>query len=123
MFFFGKVEDRKYLEWIRKNPCCFDGCNHVPPSEPHHIRGIDGLPGTSRKPSDHLALPACRTHHDLYQKNKGRMDQAEIMRAIVYHLSLYLLEIGEKNGRRSQRRINPQSNGANALVERCITII
>ena len=53
-----KVKDKNYLKFLRTRQCAI--CGWPPPSEPHHIRGIDGLPGTGRKPSDHLAIPVCK---------------------------------------------------------------
>ena len=94
-----KVNDAKYLKWLRTRPCAY--CGYIPPSEPHHVRGIDGTPGTGRKPSDHLALPACRqpngkSCHDLEQQyvDIGEYDERLIrnLKLIVFHLSEYLEE-------------------------------
>ncbi len=97
-----KVIDKKYTEWIKTRPCAF--CNTPPPSEPHHVRGIDGMPGTSRKPSDHLVLPACHDCHEGEQQYKSRPikghDYASgVMRKIIFHLSEYIEET--KSGQRT----------------------
>jgi len=92
-----KVKDPKYLEFIRSCPCAF--CNKPGPSEPHHVRGVDGLPGTSRTPSDHLALPACRVCHDRSQGYFDGFDREELLKKIVFHLSEYIIARTKKGGR------------------------
>ncbi len=95
-----KVIDKKYTDWTKTRPCAF--CNAPPPSEPHHIRGIDGVPGTSRKPSDHLALPACHKCHEADQSYRlpDNLDRnVNRQKAIIFHLSEYIEET--KSGQRT----------------------
>jgi cytochrome c553 len=57
------IRDPKYLAWLRTQPCAF--CSHPPPSEASH----HGRHGMALKPSDHLAVPACRgCHHRHHTK-------------------------------------------------------
>lgn len=51
------VHDRKYLDWIREQPCVLSGQS---PSDPAHIR-IGGGGGMGMKPSDDRVLPLA--HH------------------------------------------------------------
>lgn len=99
-----KVKDSKYLDWIRTNPCAF--CGAIPPSEPHHVRGVDGVPGTSRVPSDHLALPVCRECHDKLQEYRypQRVD-APVERKIIFHLSEYIIARTKVGGQSYAERI------------------
>ncbi|CAB4197129.1 Protein of unknown function DUF968 [uncultured Caudovirales phage] len=56
----GKIEDRRYLDWVKTLPCC--SC-HAPADDPHHMwsRGYNGH--GSRSP-DYFAIPLCRACHD-----------------------------------------------------------
>jgi hypothetical protein len=51
---------RKYLSWIRKQPC-FNGC--YGPTVAHHITGVGSLSGTGRKAGDNYAIPLCVECH------------------------------------------------------------
>jgi len=52
----NRIEDKKYLEYIRETPCLICGKR----SEPHHLttRGSGG--------SDYTSIPFCRSHHADY---------------------------------------------------------
>lgn len=84
-----KVKDLKYLDWIRTNPCAF--CGFPGPSEPHHVKGVDGLPGTGRRSSDHLVLPACHDCHDGEQRYLSQRPKEELYRMVIFHLSEYII--------------------------------
>ena len=95
--FIPKDRDKKYLEYIREHPCFF--CNAPPKSEPHHIRGIDGMPSMGMKPSDYLVLPACRSCHDKDQGHKldsdpvlNRWNKEKRMAAIIFYLTQFVKE-------------------------------
>lgn len=98
-----KVKDSKYLDYIRTCPCAF--CGFPGPSEPHHIRGVDGAPGTSRVPSDHLALPSCRECHDGEQRYLTQRSVEELDRMIIFHLSEYIIKRTKVGGNSYAERI------------------
>lgn len=50
---------RKYLAWIRKQPCC-NGCG---PAVAHHIIGTGFLSGVGMKAGDNYAMPLCQECH------------------------------------------------------------
>lgn len=50
---------KKYLEFIRSQPCLI--CQH-PESDPHH-ETLSGK-GTGLKGPDNETIPLCKTHHD-----------------------------------------------------------
>lgn len=52
---------RKYLDWVKKQPCVMCG---APADDPHHIIGIGGMSGMGRKAPDSMTVPVCRPHHD-----------------------------------------------------------
>lgn len=55
------LRDRKYLDWLRTQPCVVSNCNET---EPAHLRWhTDG--GTGMKPSDCYAFPL---HYSLHRK-------------------------------------------------------
>lgn len=54
------ARDKKYLTWIKSQPCA--KCGQIPPSFPAHQR-IAGGGGEGLKPSDYEALPLCDTCH------------------------------------------------------------
>lgn len=60
------VRDKKYLEYIRNQPCLC--CGHIP-SEAHH-ESLDG--GTmGGKTNDKSCIPLCYYHHH-HRHNMGR---------------------------------------------------
>lgn len=67
----GRVIDKPYLAWIRRQPCCVahnGGC--IGPVQACHLRYSDAAhgrinPGLSVKPSDHLVTPLCAHHHQI----------------------------------------------------------
>ena len=61
-------QDKKYLAWIREQPCA--RCGQVAPSEPAHQRCL-GNCGVGIKPPDRDALPLCRGCHSLEHSMGG----------------------------------------------------
>ncbi|ANI28885.1 hypothetical protein PL78_03390 [Yersinia entomophaga] len=53
-------ENRKYLQWVKSQPCC--GCGHQA-DDPHHIIG-HGQGGMATKSHDLFTIPLCRQCHD-----------------------------------------------------------
>lgn len=58
-------EDRRYLEWIRRQPCC--SCGVVGSVEAHHMTGA----GMSMKANDHEAMPLCTKCHRAFHDASG----------------------------------------------------
>jgi hypothetical protein len=54
-----RVEDPEWLDRVRDLPCCI--CGQAPPSEAHHLRGVEV--GTGKKAGDHSTIPLCLDHH------------------------------------------------------------
>jgi hypothetical protein len=59
---------RKYLEFVRKQPCCAPSCiltaEHV-----HHFARSHGGGGTAVKPHDTFVVPLCADHHrEIHQR-------------------------------------------------------
>jgi len=52
---------RKYLDWVKRQPCVMCG---APADDPHHIIGTGGMSGMGRTAPDSMAIPVCRRHHD-----------------------------------------------------------
>ena len=62
------MSDKKYLAWVREQPCIFDG--HDPCEgdvEAHHVTGA----GLSLKAPDRNTMPLCRKHHRQRHDHKG----------------------------------------------------
>lgn len=55
-----RIESKKYLKWIREQPCVI--CGDM--AEPHHLRSVRLGTGTGRKACDILTIPVCREHHN-----------------------------------------------------------
>jgi hypothetical protein len=55
--------DPKYLAWIRKQPCGYQGRFCKGKIEAHHVRRQRWGAGTSQKPHDYVAVPRCQYHH------------------------------------------------------------
>lgn len=89
MVFIPKVESQVYVNFVKSHSCA--KCNAPPPSEPHHVRGLDGLPGVGRRPSDHLAIPLCDKCHKLHQAyGEGTLSETEILKRIIWLLSKWI---------------------------------
>lgn len=76
------VRDKRYLDWIRKQPCA--SCRIIGQSQAHH----EGSHGVGIKADDMTAIPLCfrchRSRHDQGVKTfwAGR-DVAEIQRRLI----------------------------------------
>jgi hypothetical protein len=57
-----RVEDTKYLEWIRSLPCLVPGCGYQ--SEAHH-QNEKGHGGKGTRADDYRAVPVCFFHHTM----------------------------------------------------------
>lgn len=69
------IRDRKYLDWLREQPCVVTGSGEC---EPAHLRwGTDG--GMSSKPSDCYAFPL---HFSLHRKQHS-MPEPEFWLEVV----------------------------------------
>jgi len=55
----GRIEDKKYIKFVRSLPCCVCG---NPESVPHHLIGY-GFGGMGTKAPDYLTMPLCTDHH------------------------------------------------------------
>jgi len=58
--YLGRIEDRKYLDWVKTLPCC--SCDR-PADDPHHVHGR-GFKGMGTKVPDYFTIPLCRNCHD-----------------------------------------------------------
>jgi hypothetical protein len=52
--------NKKYIEFIKKLPCCLCAFNHL--SDPHHVPAT-GQGAMGMKTSDFRAIPLCHKHH------------------------------------------------------------
>lgn len=57
----SRWESRKYLDWVKAQPCCI--CD-APADDPHHIKGIGHMSGAGLKAPDWATMPLCRNHHN-----------------------------------------------------------
>lgn len=67
----GRIEDRSYLDWVKKLECCV--CN-APADDPHHIVVV-GYKGMGSKTADYWAIPLCRPHHDELHHDKQKWEE------------------------------------------------
>lgn len=57
------VKDKKYLDWIRKQPCVVTGMDFTQTDiVAHHIR-MGGNAGVGQKPSDYRTIPLTALEH------------------------------------------------------------
>lgn len=59
------VRDAKYLDHVRRRPCCI--CAAPPPSDAHHY----GPRGFGQKTDDRRTVPLCRPCHDVWHARRG----------------------------------------------------
>lgn len=52
-----KIENEKYLAFVRRLPCC--SCGNDGPCDPHHL---------STRSNDLSCVPLCRTCHQIYHR-------------------------------------------------------
>lgn len=81
----GRIEDRKYMDWVKTLPCC--GCE-APADDPHHLysRGYKGM-GT--KVPDYWVIPLCRQCHDNLHRDVERWEDNNGDQ--IEHIALTLL--------------------------------
>lgn len=84
--FTGRIEDRRYMDWVKTLPCC--GCG-APADDPHHITSV-GLKGTGTKVPDYLVVPVCRDCHDSIHHNADRWEAANGEQ--LYHAAMTMLQ-------------------------------
>lgn len=69
--FVGRIENRRYLDWVKTLPCV--SCE-ASADDPHHPHGV-GFKGMGTKVPDYWAIPLCRNCHDaLHHNTKGWED-------------------------------------------------
>lgn len=51
---------KKYLDWVRQQPCVLTG---MPADDAHHIIGIGGMSGMGLKAPDWAVMPVTRESH------------------------------------------------------------
>lgn len=81
----GRIEDRKYLDWVKTLPCC--GCD-APADDPHHLHGR-GFKGMATKTPDYFTIPLCRTCHDNLHRDVTRWEDTNGDQ--IEHVALTLL--------------------------------
>ncbi len=64
-------ESRKYLQWVKSQPCC--GCGNGD-CDPHHIIGY-GQCGMATKAHDLFTFPLCRNCHDKLHDNQRAWEE------------------------------------------------
>ncbi|WP_145588095.1 DUF968 domain-containing protein [Yersinia aldovae] len=64
-------ENRKYLQWVKSQPCC--GCGNGD-CDPHHIIG-HGQGGMATKAHDLFTFPLCRICHDKLHDNQRAWEE------------------------------------------------
>lgn len=57
----SRWRSRKYLDWVKAQPCVICG---APADDPHHLVGLGGLSGMGLTAPDQYVMPVCRFHHD-----------------------------------------------------------
>lgn len=67
----GRIEDRKYLDWVKSLNCCV--CSN-PADDPHHIVP-GGYKGMGTKTPDLWAIPLCREHHDSLHHDRAAWEE------------------------------------------------
>ena len=56
----AKWRSKKYLDFVRTQPCAICG---RPSDHAHHIIGIGGMGGMGTKAPDYMTMPLCVAHH------------------------------------------------------------
>jgi hypothetical protein len=83
--YLGRIEDRKYMDWVKALPCC--SCNR-PADDPHHIYG-SGYKGMGTKVPDYFTIPLCRNCHDALHHNVAAWEEANGPQ--IEHVAMTLL--------------------------------
>jgi len=84
--YLGKLQDRRYLDWVKGLPCC--AC-HAPADDPHHLWSRGYNAHGSRSP-DYWAIPLCRTCHDALHRDVNGWEERH--GAQIEHVALTLLQ-------------------------------
>ncbi len=66
----GRIEDRKYMDWVKRLVCC--GCG-APADDPHHITNTKNRAMGSKVP-DYWVIPVCRTCHDAIHHDAAKWE-------------------------------------------------
>lgn len=81
----GKIEDRRYLDWVKRLPC--SACD-APADDPHHLWGRGYNSHGSRAP-DYFSIPLCRTCHDQLHRDVAAWESQHGTQ--IEHVALTLL--------------------------------
>jgi hypothetical protein len=73
------IRNKKYLAWIRKQPCGYAGPYCSGPIQAHHVRRQRWGAGTSQKPHDLVAVPRCLYHHDPLYEGDVELEIIDLM--------------------------------------------
>ena len=82
-------KDKKYLKWIKGQPCEICG----KPGEPHHIRLLALGSGVGKKPHDYATIPLCRECHQSCHNGdfmKYKEIGLDIYLAVINYLMKYI---------------------------------
>ena len=102
------IEDRKYLDWLRTQPCIVsleESPVERPSSEPAHLRLLGGG-GTALKPGDNHAVPL---HHWLHKQEQRLGPQrfwaqmAEEYPDLLWRLLIEVAEARYENYKREKK--------------------
>jgi hypothetical protein len=83
----GRILCRPYLDWLKTLPC--DTCGAGAPCDPSHF---NGLKGAGTKSADLLAIPQCRSCHELYELGPSKSGMDPKGRPFLSRAALYLLQ-------------------------------
>jgi hypothetical protein len=89
---------RKYLEFVRMQPCCAPSCL-LPVEHTHHFARRHGGGGTSLKPHDTFVVPLCSAHHlEIHQRGGFKQynfdsfnTEADFFRVALQLLTAFLM--------------------------------
>lgn len=77
----GPIRLPGYIGWIKSLPC--HNCSAPAPNDPSHP---NFLKSQANKAPDPLALPECRTDHELYERSGVPDEERRLSRAALYML-------------------------------------
>lgn len=82
----GRIEDERYLAWVRTLPCC---CCGGPGGVAHHPYSVIGK-GAATKVPDYLAIPMHPEHHERLHASVARWEAEN--GAQLHHAALTMLQ-------------------------------